>query len=259
MMCDKEALVGYIYDELGAAERQTFERHLDNCAACKEEVKGLRATRTHLATWAPPAPDFGLPRFRIVRDDAPGTAPRRFGISPAWGLAAAAVLLLAVASAISNIEIRYGADGLTLRTGWGRAPLGTVSAAPQIPATARAVVTADGWKSEFANLDRRLRELEQSAAATPRDAAASSASGPRISESQVLRQVREMVNQSESRQRRELALQLTQVIRDFDAQRQADLVRVQQGLQQVQGLTDAELTTHRQTLNYLVRVAQQPK
>lgn len=261
MMCDKEALVGYIYDELETAERQIFERHLAACVACREEVDALRATRMHLAAWAPPQPDFGLPRFRIVRDDAPAAAARRFGMfSPVWGLAAAAVLLLAVAAAIANIDIRYGGDGLTVRTGWRHASTPTGTRAEAIRVAAAPAPAAEPVKADLDDLNRRLQHLEQSVAAPSATARSAGAiPGGRISDAQLLRQVRDMLNQSEARQRRELALRLTQVIRDFDAQRQADLLRVQQGLQQVQGLTDTELTTHRQTLNYLVRVAQQPQ
>ena len=43
-MCNKEQLVGYLYDELDAAERTTFEGHLATCAACRAEVGGLRRT-----------------------------------------------------------------------------------------------------------------------------------------------------------------------------------------------------------------------
>ena len=39
---------------------------------------------------------------------------------PALGLAAAAVLVLAVASAIANLEVKYDANGLVVRTGWAR-------------------------------------------------------------------------------------------------------------------------------------------
>ena len=265
MICDKETLVSYIYDELGAAERVAFEAHLAACGECQEEVAGLRATRAHLARWAPPEPDFG-PRFRIVRDEVPAPA-RRFSVSPAWGLAAAAVLLLAVASAIANLEVRYGSDGLVVRTGWSRTP--PAVAIPPGPAPAPAprepvpVASAETWKPGFQQLEQRLRKLEAAvpsqAAPLPRVAAVSAGG---MSDEELLRQVRGIVNQSEARQQRELALRVAQVVREFDAQRQADLVRVQQGLQHMQGLTDAELIRQRDelnNLNYFMRVAQRAR
>lgn len=259
MSCDKETLVGYIYDELEQTERETFERHLAGCDACREEVAGLRATRAHLARWSPPEPDFALPRFRVDRDE--GVAPRSLlRLSPAWGLAAAAVLLLAVASAIANLEIRYGAEGLVVRTGWSRpeaaAPVAQVSRDEAMPAAA--VVSS----AQVQQLEQRVRDLETRPPQNAPTAQAVSASSSRLSDEELMRQVRGIVNQSESRQQRELALRLAQVVRDFDVQRQSDLVRVQQGLQQMQGLTDAELIRHRDalnSLNYMVRVAQQTR
>ena len=263
MICDKETLVGYIYDELDAAERAAFEAHLAACAECREEVAGLRATRAHLARWAPPEPDLGSPRFRIVRDNDVPAPPRRFRISPAWGLAAAAVLLLAVASAIANVEIRYGSDGLVVRTGWARSPASQApAAAPAAPQPVRAAAS-DTWRPDFARLEERLRRLEVLAPLRPVSSRqAGSAQAGRMSDEELLRQVRAIVNQSETRQQRELALRVAQVTREWDTQRQADLARVQQGFQHMQGWTDAELIRQRDelnSLNYFVRVAQRPR
>jgi hypothetical protein len=266
MICDKETLVSYIYDELDAAERVAFETHLAACGECRDEVAGLRATRAHLARWAPPEPDFG-PRFRIVRDGEMPAPARRFRVSPAWGLAAAAVLLLAVASAIANLEVRYGRDGLVVRTGWSRTPPAVAAPPVAAPApTAREpipVASAETWRPGFQQLEQRLRKLE---AAVPAHAApvprVATVSAGRMSDEELLRQVRGIVNQSEARQQRELALRVAQVVREFDAQRQADLVRVQQGLQHMQGYTDAELIRQRDelnSLNYFMRVAQRAR
>jgi hypothetical protein len=78
-----------------------------------------------------------------------------------------------------------------------------------------------------------------------------------MSDAELLRTVRKIIADSETRQQRELAMRLTQVVRDFDATRAGDLARVEQGLRQIQGLTDAELIRHRDTLNHLWRVTQQ--
>jgi len=49
----------YVVDALSQAERAEFERHLTNCPACEDEVRGLRETATRLALAAavepPPA------------------------------------------------------------------------------------------------------------------------------------------------------------------------------------------------------------
>ena len=133
-MCDKELLVGYLYDEVDAAERRTMETHLLACTECRGELKDLRSTRTRLAAWAPPTPEL---EFQMVRaPEAAASRTRRWSISPAWGLAAAAVLVLSVASTIANVEVKYGApDGVIIdisETGW----VGThgLEQAPNIPA-----------------------------------------------------------------------------------------------------------------------------
>ena len=115
-MCDsKDLLIGFLYGELDAADRRTFQAHLTSCADCREELAGLRATRGQIASWTPPEPDFG---FRIVRGAAAPPPAPRFRISPAWGLAAAAVLVMGVAAGIANLDVSYG--GLVVRTGWNR-------------------------------------------------------------------------------------------------------------------------------------------
>src|SRR4051812_47151550 len=111
MMCDKERIVSYVYEELDRAGRAQVEAHLKTCAECRDEVAALRSVRVDLATWTPPQPEFG---FHIVRDRKPTW---RQWWTPAFGLAAAAVLLLAVASSIARLDVSYGSDGLHVRTG----------------------------------------------------------------------------------------------------------------------------------------------
>lgn len=252
---EREALIEYVYGELDAAGRARVDAHLETCAECRLEIEGLRGVRTQLATWTVPDVPLG---FTI----GPARAPSR----PWWAtgaVAAAAVLLLALASAIANLEITYGSDGVSVRTGWSRAdasgaPASTLAAQPDpaagagpssvpaaVPAaTAATPVEGSPWRDDLAALERRLRTEFRSAAAS---APARSQPGDDL-----LRQVQALIEQSELRQRRELALRVAQVVRDFDTQRQTDLVRIQQGLGQIEGSTAAD----RQLLNYLVRTAQ---
>ena len=73
----------------------------------------------------------------------------------------------------------------------------------------------------------------------------------------VLRRVRAIIAESETRQQRELALRVRQVIQDFDARRRTDLATIQQGFGQIQGATAIEAQQHRDVMNYLRLVAQQ--
>ncbi|MDQ3420393.1 MAG: zf-HC2 domain-containing protein, partial [Acidobacteriota bacterium] len=130
-MCESnELIVGFLYDELTSGERKEFQAHLAACSECRVELEELRSTRTHLALWSPPLPDLG---FRVISGgSAPAPAlPRRTRLAPVFAFAAAAVVVLAAAAAIANVEIRYGTDGLQVRTGWaGQAQDAEVQAQP---------------------------------------------------------------------------------------------------------------------------------
>ena len=254
-MCDNELLVGYLYDEVDAAERRTMETHLLACAECRGELKDLRSTRTRLAAWAPPAP--GL-EFQMVRaPEAAASRTRRWSISPAWGLAAAAVLVLSVASAIANVEVKYGPDGLTVRTGALRAS--PAQPAPvAINASAQPTAADDPrLRAELQAIALRIRDLEAAAGNGTRPVLTSAhvpATQPPPAD--VLRAVRQLISESESRQEQELARRLSQVLRDVEGLRRVDLDRVQRALAEMQGVTDTTIIRQQQIENHLLRVGQ---
>lgn len=261
-MCDKEQLVSYLYEDLADGERAAFERHLRECEGCRGELNALRGVRADLISWSPPQPDFG---FRVVREPkiVPMT-PRswRAWYTPAAGLAAAAVLVLAAATAIARVEVRSGPDGITVRTGWGGSAAVDQSetgagAQPArrdvlLPASAPSHVDA----ASIAALDRRLQALETATreAGPVRNASTLSA---RATEADLLRRMRDLLAQSETKQQGELALRIAQVIRDVDAQRVEDLKRIQQGLRGIEASVSAEAAGHRELTNYILTSARQ--
>ncbi|HYT64842.1 MAG TPA: zf-HC2 domain-containing protein [Vicinamibacterales bacterium] len=261
-MCDKERLVSYLYDDLGDAERVMFETHLRECAECRDELSALRGVRADLISWSPPQPDFG---FRVVRE--PKVLPFqprswRAWLTPAAGLAAAAVLVLAAAAAIAHVEIRRGPGGVTVRTGWsafapgsggsegGMTPQSQVRQA-SAPAVSNAIDPA-----ALAALERRINVLEASAhdASGVRNASMLSA---RSSDAEILRRVRELLAQSETKQQGQLALRVAQVLRDVEAQRVADLSRIQQGMRGIEASVSAEAQGHRELTNYILASSKQ--
>ena len=275
-MCDKERLVSYLYDDLADSDRASFERHLRECAECRDELHALRSVRADLVSWSPPQPDFG---FRVVRE--PKVVPMaarswRAWYTPAAGLAAAAVLVLAAASAIAHVEIRRGPDGVTVRTGWSASAPSSASAPASAFAapdgargfgeTSQAPVSTGVAPASAANASvdpalvaailRRLDALETSsrAAGTVRNASMMSA---RASDAVLLKQMRDLVAQSEKDQQGQLAVRIAQVIRDFDAQRVADLSSIQQGLRDVAGRVSVEQQTHRDLANFIVSSSKQ--
>jgi hypothetical protein len=256
-MCDKERLVSYLYEDLPDAERAAFERHVRDCEDCRAELNALRGVRADLISWSPPQPDFG---FRVVRE--PKVLPMRAPLSswrawwtPAAGLAAAAVLVLAAASAIARVEVRSGPDGFAVRTGWSAsAPVtersyGETASRPvsargdmALPASTASADASLADASLIESLDRRLRALE--AASRDTDAVRYA-------------RVREMLAQSETKQQGELALRIAQVIRDFEAQRVADLARIDQGLRGIQRTVTEEAVGHRELTNYILSASKQ--
>jgi anti-sigma factor RsiW len=245
---DNPALVGYLYGECEPAERRAIEQHLRVCLACAAEIEALGATRSQLAAWSPPDAQLG---FRMVSDapssvmEPPPTVvdgPARWWSRPipAWAQAAAAALIFA--------------SGLSLGVWRGTAsPVGPVAQAPS--PTARANVAS---VSDLAELEQRLRAeidtMRASASATP----AATTQTASASEAQILARVRALIDESEQRQQRELALRTAQVVRDFDSQRRVDLQNVRSIVGQVEGSTGAEIARQQQTLQYLMRVSQQP-
>jgi hypothetical protein len=71
--------------------------------------------------------------------------------------------------------------------------------------------------------------------------------------------VRALIDESEQRQRRELALRTAEVVRDLDAQRQFDFARIQRAFGQFEGTAGAEIQRQRQDLNNLIRVTSRPQ
>jgi hypothetical protein len=271
-MCeDKELLVAYLYDDLADGARATFESHLRGCAECRAELKALRAVRSDLAAWAPPEPDFG---FRVVRGgrDAAATDLRpltppvqswRAWWTPAAGLAAAAVLVLAAAASLAHVEVHRGPDGITVRTGWSLsnsagAPASGRSVGGSPESASRDVRLSSTSDAEFiAGLERRVNALEAASHDSGLRNASTLSMSARSSDAEIIKRVRDLLAQSENKQQGELLLRISQVIRDVDAQRVADLTRIQKGLSNIDTTLTAEAAAHRDLTNYILTSAKQ--
>jgi anti-sigma factor RsiW len=247
-MCNKEQLVGYLYGELDAAERTAFDAHLTTCGECRAEVVDLRETRQHLTTWAPPQPEFN---FHIVRGAAPATVPRRrFAFVPQWAMAAAASLLvLAGAAAIAHVELRYGPDGVVVRTGWASAAAQPQAAAPPDGQAAATAASSEQLKAAVQVLESRLLELER--AQTPQTTKVAAPLPAAITAPDL----RRILAQSEARQREEMAVQMSQIWKDFSAARVTDFARLQDTIGRAQGVTNQQLRQHRESIESLYRVS----
>ena len=86
-MCDdRERLIGYVYDECDAPERQRIEEHLAGCLDCRQEIAGLRTVREDLLAWDVPS------HASVWRPVTPERVTWR--TVPGWAMAAAAALML---------------------------------------------------------------------------------------------------------------------------------------------------------------------
>ena len=116
---EKDTLIDYLYGEVDADARSRVEAHLHSCQRCADEIRGLTDVRGTLEAWAPPPVGLG---FRVVSDAHSEPSPvsfwGRLRHPPAWGLAAAAVLMLAAGAAITKAELEIGSGGMVLRFGW---------------------------------------------------------------------------------------------------------------------------------------------
>jgi hypothetical protein len=232
---NQDALLDYLYEEGNPAERLAIAKHLQECAACAVAVLEFQNVRGMLRDWTPPAADLG---FRIVQaaGQLPSVSPDprarggwwRGAAAMPWLQAAAAVLLFAAGMAVSQFHVDYADGRVVVSTG----------AATPAPNTRGASITLQ--PENMNPPERRIAPAEFD----NRRVAAVDANTPAVDMEQLLQRVRAMIDQSEQRQQRELALRLSQVSREVDTQHQADLLKIQQDFGQQQ-----------EALEYLVRTS----
>jgi Putative zinc-finger len=259
-----DILIAYLYDDIDPIARATFDAHLASCGRCRADLADLRGVRAELAQWAPPEPAFAS-RTSHVASQLPATShqPLATGRSfwwrdiPAWAQVAAALLFLGVSAGIANLDVRYNADGLTVRTGWSKPAGMAQDVSPVKSATAPAP-----WRADLTALEQQLRTEFHAASLASAPAPAAPAATLRSAattagDADLIRRVRALLDDSERRQQRELSLRLAEALRDVSAQRRADLVRIDQNLGLIQNNTGIEVAKQREMLNYLVRASSQ--
>lgn len=250
---DKERLIAYLYGEAGPEDRRAIEAHVELCGACASEIRDLQGVRTTLSAWQPPETELG---FRIVREPVAAT-PRRWWQTPAWApLALAAGLVLALAA---SVEVEYGDGAMTVRTGWAPRPTpaaATIASATQ-PGPASSQLTQADLDKALAALEGKLRADLVATASRESAAAPVRVQAGTVDRAELLRQVENLIELSERRQQRELAFRLAQAVQDMDAQHRTDMVRLENGLGQIEGVTGKEVAQQRQLINYLMRTSQQ--
>lgn len=242
------AIVAFLYDDPDGrgAERARFELHLQACARCQADIAALRGVRTQLARWSPPEPSFtsgnSQPNPQSNLQSA-FSSQQWWNRVPVWAQAAAALLLLGVSAGLANLDVHYDPRGLSIRTGWSK---------PAAAAPGLSPATDAPWKTDLTALESQLKNeirlAQATTAATVPSVRPVTVSTP---DADAIRRVRALVEESEKRQQRELALRIAELLRDVNTQRQADLVKIDRTLGVVQNNVGIEVMKNRQQINQM--------
>lgn len=241
---DPESLLSLLYDDEGSPEeRHALQAHVERCGPCADVLTSLDAARGVLGAWHAPRLPLG---FALVRSNP---SPYK---SLLWrgGLAAAAVLVLAAGASLARLDVSYTADGFHVRTGHWSPPVASATGSlPDDRGSANWVGLASAgeppWRQDLDMLATQLRTdmgrlIQESRAAqgpsAMRVAALPPPAGPvkTMSDAEVLKRVQDMLDQSEIRQQANLALRVTELGRQFELQRQGDIVQVEQAFQRLE-------------------------
>ncbi|HEX3646709.1 MAG TPA: hypothetical protein VHT95_13935 [Vicinamibacterales bacterium] len=252
-------IVAFLYDDPDGrgAERARFELHLPTCARCQADIAALRGVRTQLARWSPPEPSFTSANSQLNRQSNPqSNLQSAFSNQPwwhrvpVWAQAAAALLLLGASAGLANLDVQYDHNGLLVRTGWSGRPAGSGRSGGSDVAQSSGSPTAP-WKTDLTALESQLKNEIRAAQASTATPTAPAVRPVSASDADVIRRVRALVEESEKRQQRELALRIAELLRDVNAQRQADLVKIDRTLGVVQNNVGIEVMKNRQQINQM--------
>jgi len=243
---DKQTLISYLYGEIDHETRQMVEAHLSACEACAAEVTALGDVRADIGLWVPP--DVELDFTIVKKSQLPAATVLRparwWNTVPAWGQAAAAILVLAAGAAIANVQVTSGPEGFSVSTGWM-----TPRAAPALSEPVDGQAVDRRIERALVSLEQQLRteirstREEQKRVATP------------PADDATIRRVQQLIADSEQRHERALAMRFVEFTRDMNMQRRADLMNIGRGMVSY----DEQLQRQRQTINSLIRVSATPQ
>jgi hypothetical protein len=244
---DKQTLISYVYGEIDHDTRQAVDAHLASCEACAAEVTALGGVRSGIGLWMPPDVELD---FTIVKKSQLPPAnvlrPARWWQTvPAWAQAAAAILVVAAGLSVANLQVKAGADGFTVSTGWMTPP-----AAPALSEPFDGKAVEQRVERALVSLEQQLRSEIRSAREQDARAASSSAV-----DAATIRRVQQLIADAEQRHERELALRFVEFTRDIRMQRLADMQNIGRGMV---GYNE-QLERQRQTINNLIRVSSTPQ
>jgi hypothetical protein len=173
-----------------------------------------------------------------------------------------------VSAGIAYFDVRYDANGLSVRTGWSKpAPI-----APSVPLGPTESMSSSGgqttaaaapWRADLDALEQQLKAeigtVQASARVAPGPAPLVRSVQTADASGEIVRRVRALIEESEKRQKIELAFRVGEVMRDVHAERLADLEKIDRTLYAVRSNLGVEvLKTQKQVdqMNILYRASQ---
>jgi len=220
----RDDMLAVLYGEADPAAGARFEAHRTSCAACADELAGLRRLRHTLDTWT------------IAEKAIPG--PRPGDAAGLRRLAAAAGLLLALGAALgfSGAQFQYSRGGVSIRLGRG---------------------DSESVQPLLAGLELRQRQqlqaLEQRLHAAYGELATAQ---PQPDDAALLPRVEALIRDSEARQTRRLDAGLRELGERSDTQRRYDLARISAGFSYLEGKTGQQVARTTELMGYVLQASQ---
>jgi hypothetical protein len=219
----RDDLLELLYEEATPEARRRLEQHMEACAACRDELRALRALRGQLQAW------------RVPVVGAPTTGRGRAVPRAAWRLAWAAGLILALGAGI-----RLSGVSFELRRGPLTIQLGGPSTGAIEAALARRLAEQDA---------RHRQEVEAlRASLLQRPAPDESA---RLAES-----VRDLIREAEARQADAIESRLASFEDRVEARRRYDLARISTGLSYLDGKAGRQAARTTELVSYVLQASQ---
>ncbi len=116
--CGRENdLIAFLYGELNDVESRTFQRHMNDCAACNTELAGFRTVRESVVEWrneslagvsSPQITEPAVTRAGLGKPSAPAALREFFNLSPLWmkGAVAFASILFCLFAGLAIARLR---------------------------------------------------------------------------------------------------------------------------------------------------------
>ena len=216
----RDEMLDVLYGEADAATRRRFQDHEQGCAACREELSGLRRLQQDLAAWPLP----------------PALKPRSAGPARAFRpLAVAAGLLLALGAALglSGSEFRYEQGRLAFRLGREAVP------APDLALEGRLAALEARHRDEMQELRAGLARVHDAR-----------------NDEVLLARVSDLIRRSELRQTEFVGASMASLRAESEERRRYDLAQVGAGLSYLDGKTGLQAARTTELMGHVLQAAQ---